>query len=300
MSAFAALVEAGLAEANADLAALTTYRFGGPARYVVTAESEHDLAGLAAALERQPMPVLVVGKGSNLVVSDRGFDGVAVRLGTGLAWVRIDSDGSVVSGGATPLPRLARESVSAGRGGLEFYVGIPGAVGGAVHMNAGGHGSDTAAVLVAARVFDLATGIATWEEASTLGLGYRRSRLRPDEVVVEAVFTTTPAEPAEGERLMRQITRWRREHQPGGTLNAGSVFKNPPGDSAGRLIDAAGLKGLRVGGAEVSRKHANFFEAQPDATAQDVYDLVQEVRRRVAADTGIWLQTEVRFAGPFR
>ena len=192
---------------------------------------------------------------------------------------------------------LARRAAAAGVGGLEFFVGIPGSVGGAVRMNAGGHGRETADVLVRARVVDLAGGA---DEESrgrpALALGYRCSALGATEVVTGAELRVEPTPPAESEAMLDEIVRWRREHQPGGA-NAGSVFANPPGDSAGRLIDAAGLKGLRVGGAVVSPKHANFFQAEPGATADDVFRLVTEVRRRVHDASGVLLEPELRMVG---
>jgi UDP-N-acetylmuramate dehydrogenase len=203
----------------------------------------------------------------------------------------------VAAGAAIPLPVLARRSAAAGRTGLEFYVGIPGSVGGAVRMNAGGHGRETADVLVSAEVADLAgSGVTAERHLGALGFGYRHSALGPTEIVTGATFRVSAGEVATAEAEVAGIVRWRREHQPGGS-NAGSVFANPPGDSAGRIIDSLGLKGLRVGGAVVSPKHANFFQAEPGATADDVRLLVLEVRRRVLAETGVALTPELRMVG---
>ena len=196
-------------------------------------------------------------------------------------------------------PQLARAAADAGRCGLEFLAGIPGTVGGGVTMNAGGHGSEIADRLVTAAVVDRRTGTTVERTPGDLDLSYRHSNLRPDEIVVAARFSTDACDRGDADGRIREITRWRKEHQPGGTFNAGSVFKNPPGDAAGRLIDEAGLKGLRVGGVAVSAMHANFFTADQDATAQDVWDLIREVRRRVGEQTGIWLTPEIRTAGPF-
>jgi UDP-N-acetylmuramate dehydrogenase len=284
---------------HAPLAGMTTYRFGGPARYLVDAETEEDVAAAGRLAAEEHLPVLALGRGSNLVIADRGFPGVVIRPGSGLARLAVDDDGVVTAGGGHPLPLLARETVRRGRGGLEFYTGIPGSVGGAVRMNAGCHGSDTAEWLIDARVVDLRSGNASRRDPATLDLSYRHSNLTDGEFVVEARFRTVASDRVTGEERIREITRWRREHQPGGTLNAGSVFKNPPGDSAGRIIDAAGLKGTRIGGAEVSARHANFFVAHPGATARDVRDLVEEIRRRVRESTGIDLVPEIRFAGDF-
>ncbi len=292
----------GAVERDAPLAALTTYHLGGPVAVLVRAGSLHALETVAQVVREHAPPLLLVGRGSNLLVADRGFDGLAVVLVGTFEHVDLDAGpGTVRAGGAVPLPVLARRTAAAGRGGLEFFVGIPGSVGGAVRMNAGGHGRETADVLGCARVVDLAgTGDGAGREiirsAPELGLGYRRSVLGPAEIVTGADFHVTAALPETCERIIAEIVRWRREHQPGGA-NAGSVFRNPPGDSAGRIIDDAGLKGLRVGGAMVSPKHANFFQAGPGATADDVYRLVSEVRRRVLESTGVMLETELRLVG---
>lgn len=298
MTARERLVAAGRLRRDVPLAGLTTYRFGGPARYLVEAQSEEDLADAASVAGEEGLAVFVLGRGSNVVVADRGFDGMVIRL-TGLTTRSIDDSGVVTAGAAVPLPTLARETARAGRGGLEFFVGIPGSVGGAVRGNAGCHGTDTAAWLITARVVSLRAGTVTEASAADLGLSYRHSYLGDDDVVVSARFRTEPVDPVVAARKIREITRWRKETQPGGTLNAGSVFKNPPGDAAGRLIDAAGLKGFRVGGAEVSTRHANFFVAEEGATAADVYALVAAVKARVLHAFGIELEPELRFIGVF-
>lgn len=197
------------------------------------------------------------------------------------------------------MPSIARSCGRAGRAGLEFLVGIPGSIGGGVKMNAGCHGSEVKDRLVSARVLELRSGAVSVRTPDTLDFAYRHSNLTGDEVVTAARFRVEKEPPAQIEARMREIVRWRREHQPGGSLNAGSVFRNPPGDSAGRLIDSLGLKGVRIGGASVSTKHANFFVADAGATAQDVYDLVGAIRSKVQAETGIRLDTEIQFAGPF-
>ena len=299
MSRFDDLVTEGRAFRDVHLGSLTTYKLGGPARVYVELQAESDLEDLARALHEEPQPVLVVGRGSNLVISDRGWPGLAIRFGFEFTAIGIDADYLVTAGAATTLPRLARETVNRGRGGLEFYVGIPGSVGGAIRTNAGGHGSETADWIDSVRVFDLETAEFGVRGVEELDFSYRSSSIRPTDLVVSATYRTEPVDVAVGQERLREITRWRRTHQPGGTLNAGSVFRNPEGDSAGRLIDELGLKGFRIGGASVSMKHANFFEAEDHATAQDVYDLVVEIRRRVQADTGIELIPEVQFAGPF-
>jgi UDP-N-acetylmuramate dehydrogenase len=294
------LEEAGRARGGADLAGLTTYKMGGPARWLVEPADEEGLLAAGSRAAQEDMQVLALGKGSNLVISDRGYDGMVVRLGTEFAWVEAAGSGEVSAGGGATLPIVARTAGRAGWGGLEFFVGVPGSVGGAVRMNAGCHGKETVDVLLSARVVDLASATASDRAAQSLGLAYRHSDLGPAEIVTAARFAVSATAPETSEAEMRAITRWRKENQPGGALNAGSVFRNPPGDAAGRLIDRLGLKGFRVGGASVSEKHANFFVAEKDASAQDVYDLVWAVRRMVGERVGIWLEPEIRFAGSFR
>lgn len=287
----------GAVERDVSLAGLTTYRLGGPVAWLVRVATPDQLEQVALVVRERRPSVLVVGRGSNLLVSDRGFAGVAVALTADFEHVE-PTPGSreVVAGGAVALPVLARRAAAAGLTGLEFYVGIPGSVGGAVRMNAGGHGRETAEVLVRASVVDLGTGRSRSLDADALAFGYRSSALGRLDVVTGAAFAVAPGDPAACEVAVAEIVTWRREHQPGGA-NAGSVFANPPGDSAGRIIDALGLKGLRVGGAEVSPKHANFFQAGPGATADDVHRLVQEVRRRVLDATGIDLVPELQMVG---
>ena len=298
MKTLADLVAAGEILSMVPLAALTTYKVGGPARFFLEAESEAQLVAAARSLGDEPL--LVLGRGSNLIVSDDGFPGLVVHLGPGFNTTEFSELGTVTSGAATPMPALARACAHAGRGGLEFLIGIPGSVGGGVRMNAGCHGSETKDWLASVRVIDMRSGEATDRKPVDLDMDYRHTNLLADEVVTSAVYTTEAREPVEIEEVMRAVIRWRRDHQPGGTFNAGSIFKNPPGDSAGRIIDSLGLKGVGVGGAHVSDKHANFFIAEEGVKAQDVYDLVWAIRHRVGTALDIWLQPEVRFAGPFR
>jgi UDP-N-acetylmuramate dehydrogenase len=291
---------------GALFAELSTYRIGGPVAVLVRVRSADALAEVAAVTRRHQPRLLVIGRGSNLLMSDAGFSGLVVVLEGDFETIDLpDRDGereglAAHAGGAVPLPVLARRTASAGLTGLEFFVGIPGSVGGAVRMNAGGHGRETVEVLRRAWVMDLlGAGVPVGPDergAGDLELGYRRSNLRPSDVVCAAEFTVTADDATACEARVADIVRWRREHQPGGQ-NAGSVFRNPPGDSAGRLIEAAGLKGLRVGGAVVSEKHANFFQAEPGATARDVRDLVAEVRRRVADASGVELVPELHIVG---
>jgi UDP-N-acetylmuramate dehydrogenase len=289
---------AGRVERNAASAPLTTYRCGGPLAALVRVDREPDLQEVAAVLAAHAeVPVLVIGRGSNLLIADSGFAGVAIVCGGDLEHIEIDRARSrVEAGGAAALPVLARQAAKAGVAGLEFYVGIPGSVGGALRMNAGGHGAETRDVLVSARVLDLRDGHTREVGVDELGLGYRHSALGPRDLVLAAEFAGHDDDPAACDRRIDEIVRWRREHQPGGQ-NAGSVFTNPPGDAAGRLIEACGLKGTRVGGVVVSEKHANFFAASPGASADDVLALVRLVRARVEAATGVRLEPELQLVG---
>jgi UDP-N-acetylmuramate dehydrogenase len=286
-------------ERDVSVADLTTYHVGGPVAVLARAGSPAELEVLADvfAAEGSP-PLLVVGRGSNLLVADAGFAGLGLVLDREFDGLDLRADATTVhAGAAVALPVLARRAAAAGRTGLEFYVGIPGSVGGAVRMNAGGHGRETADVLLEAEVADLAAGgMPVVRTRSALAFGYRRSAITPTEVVVGARFRVTDGDVGAAEDEVAGIVRWRREHQPGGA-NAGSVFANPPGDSAGRLIDSLDLKGFRVGGAVVSPKHANFFQAEAGATADDVRRLVVEVRRRVLDATGVALVPELRMIG---
>jgi UDP-N-acetylmuramate dehydrogenase len=248
--------------------------------------------------------VLVVGRGSNLLVSDAGFRGLAITLGASFADIHPGA-GGVAAGAAVSLPVLARRTAALGLRGLEWAVGVPGSVGGAVRMNAGGHGSDIRARLVRAWLFDLGAevGDAATEggggyevAAAGLDLGYRRSGLGPLQVVVAAEFALLPGDRVEAEAEVAAVVRWRREHQPGGS-NAGSVFANPVGDSAGRLIDAAGLRGHRRGSAFVSPKHANFVQVDSGGSADDVRALIEEVRAMVHQRSGVVLELENRLVG---
>ncbi len=287
---------AGLVRADVAIGPLTTYKLGGPTSFYAEVSSRDELEVVLAAWRPTGLRLLVLGRGSNLVIHEDGIDALVVRL-TGEFGGVIMEEETILAGAAVRLPQLARAAVAGGRLGLEFFVGIPGSVGGAVRQNAGGHGRETSEVLVDVGMLDASTGEIGRRLASELDLGYRHSSVQSHEVVLEARFSFEQGERATGEALMREITRWRKEYQPGGTLNAGSVFKNPPGDSAGRIIDELGLKGTRVGGVSVSHKHANFFVADSDATGSDLFRLVEVVRNEVLARTGIELEREIQFEG---
>ena len=301
MTTWETLRAGGHIATGVEMGALTTYKLGGRARWYCEPGSLESARDLVTAASERGVDVLVLGRGSNLVVSDCGYEGLVLRLTGEFRDVRIDRDAaSVTAGAAAALPVLARRVARDGLGSLEFYVGIPGSVGGAVVMNAGFYGTETSDVLVSATVLDKRTGTVSEPGAAELGFAYRTSNVTDDHLVLGAAFKVRRRSSADVSALMREAIRWRRDNQPGGTLNAGSIFRNPPGDAAGRIIDSLGLKGMRRGGAHVSHRHANFFVADHGTRSQDVYDLVGAVRRMVHDRTGILLEPEVRFVGRFR
>ncbi|CAN5615533.1 UDP-N-acetylmuramate dehydrogenase [soil metagenome] len=293
----------GPVELDRSLARLTTYRLGGPARVYVEPAHDRDVEALGRALRAAPsIEVLTLGRGSNLVVSDDGWPGIVVRLGASFSWISPAGENGapgLIAGAATPLPTLANWGARRGLEGLEFLVAIPGSVGGAVRMNAGAHGGAVADRLRSVRVVDLDEPELAELRVDELDLDYRRSNLTARQVVLDARFALVQADEDDIKRRLESHRRHRARTQPGAAQNAGSVFKNPPGDSAGRLVEAAGLKGLTVGGASVAELHANFFLASSTATAQDVYDLVREVRDKVLDAFGVELEPEISFVGSF-
>jgi UDP-N-acetylmuramate dehydrogenase len=285
-----------LARRDVPLGPLTTYRVGGPAALFVELGDAVAVAAVKEAVAATGIAVLAVGKGSNLLVADRGFDGLAVILGEAYATVDVLDGERVRAGGAVSLPVLARRTAAASLTGFEWAVGVPGSVGGAVRMNAGGHGSDMAAVVRRYAFADLRGGTDGEADVAALRYSYRHSSIEPHHVVLFAELQLAPGDRAASEAAISEIVRWRREHQPGGQ-NAGSIFTNPDGDSAGRLIEAAGLKGHRRGSAYVSPKHANFFQADEGGSADDVRRLIEEVQQRVEEETDIRLVPELRMIG---
>jgi UDP-N-acetylmuramate dehydrogenase len=294
------------------LGPLTTYGVGGPAALFVEIEGPDDLEEVRRTWRQHapefgtPPAVFVLGRGSNLLVADEGFEGIVVHLGAGFATVDlpptggashgVDGPAVVRAGAAVALPVLARRVADAGWSGLSWAVGVPGSVGGAVRMNAGGHGSDMASCLVRYSWVDLFGDAGGTDVVSHLSYGYRSSSVTESQVVVGAELAVTPGSAEQEQEAVIAIVRWRREHQPGGS-NAGSVFTNPEGDSAGRLIEAAGLKGFRMGTARVSEKHANFIQADKDGRADDVHALMAHVRDVVSQQSGVALRAEVRLLG---
>ena len=279
----------------------TTYRVGGAASLFMRAMSVEDLHAVSRALSKVSIPVLLLGRGSNMLVSDSGFRGLAIALGPfaeQISLPSVEQSPILVAGAMSSLPVLARQSVSAGLRGFEWAVGVPGSIGGAVRMNAGGHGSDMIASLLSVRLFHLEKGIEANVSAANLGLRFRGSDLTDEHVVISATLRLAWGDKSEGESRLAEIVKWRREHQPGGQ-NAGSVFVNPVSgaSSAGALIDELGLRDYRIGSAVVSAKHANFIQADEDGRADDVVELMTFVRQRVFEAHGIDLRSEIRLVG---
>ena len=294
------------AKRNVDLSQYTTYKVGGTAALHMTVTSIDDLYLVSAVLAEVELPILVIGRGSNLLVSDSGFQGLALTIGGLADYVDLpnreedpDVEPIALFGGSVALPVASRQSVARGLTGFEWGVGVPGSVGGAVRMNAGGHGSDMASSLTSVRMFHLRKGLEAHVNAVDLGLRFRGSALDDHHVVLSATVDLEWSKSQEAsEAELQEVVRWRRENQPGGQ-NAGSVFVNPePGKvSAGEIIDELGMRGLRVGSAQVSEKHANFIQADENGSAHDVVALMAEIRRRVRDERGYVLRSEIRLVG---
>ena len=300
-------------QTDVSLAQFTTYRVGGNAALHVHVESLDDLEAISAVLAQVDLPLLVIGRGSNMLIADTGFQGLAITFGSFLEYIDLpdrseDADGGLdvepiaLFGGSVLLPVAARQSAHRGLTGFEWGVGVPGTIGGAVRMNAGGHGSDMASSLVSARIFHLLRGVEAHVDAVDLGLRFRGSAIADHHVVLSATLNLGWATDMESaENKLSEIVKWRRENQPGGQ-NAGSVFVNPvPGEvSAGALIDQIGMRGFRIGTAHVSEKHANFIQSEEGGLASDVVQVMAEIRRRVKESTGYDLRSEIRLAGSSR
>ena len=285
------------------LARFTTMRVGGPADLFATVHNAHELRALVRFARTRALPHFVLGRGSDLVIADGGIRGLVIQVRA--EGSRTDGDRYTAEAGVQ-MARAATETQHAGLTGLEFGLAIPGTVGGAVWANAGAHDADMAGVLESARVLQ-ADGTELIVPAGELGLSYRDSRFKradhdavtdaPRDVVVDATFRLAAADPDAIKARLDDIRHWRQAHQPLGLPSAGSVFRNPPGDSAGRLIEAAGLKGLRIGGAVVSEKHANFIVNDQKGRAADVRRVAERVRAEVLARHGVDLAFEIEFVG---
>lgn len=286
-------------ERSFPLDRLTTVRTGGRGDFFARPSSESSLVELLAWAAREDLEVGIVGSGSNLLVSDEGFQGLVLKLDGELAAIERDGD-RVLCGGGARLPSAAAKTAGWGLAGLEFGINIPGTVGGAVRMNANAYGGELARTLEWVTV--CTAGGAERREPDELGFRYRGSDLEPDEVVASASFRLTPGDPAEVKATMSSMRERRHEAQPSGIKTFGSTFTNPSdpraeGRSAGQLLDAAGCAGMRVGGARLSTKHANFVENSGDATTQQILELMAAARKMVRDRFGVELEPEVQLLG---
>ncbi|MFZ0851189.1 MAG: UDP-N-acetylmuramate dehydrogenase [Hyphomicrobiaceae bacterium] len=276
---------------NVPLADITWFRVGGPAEVLFTPADEADLAYFLARLPAE-IATCVVGLGSNLLVRDGGVPGVVIRLGRGFADTRIEAEHRLRAGAAVPDVKLARAAADAAISGLAFYRGIPGSIGGALRMNAGAHGRETGEVLLEARAVDRQGNIHVLP-AADLKLSYRHCGVPDDWIFTAALYQGQPGAAAEILKQMAEVADYREANQPIKQRTGGSTFKNPPGASAWKLIDQAGCRGLRVGGAQVSQMHCNFLINDQAATAEDLERLGETVRAQVVAHCGVTLQWEI-------
>ncbi len=285
----------GRLTAKAPLAPLVWFKSGGAAEWLFEPKDADDLADFLAALDPS-VPVMALGLGSNLIVRDGGVSGVVVRLGKAFAKVeQIDETGLRCGGGASGI-LVSSTARDAGIGGLEFLRSIPGTVGGFVRMNGGAYGRETSDILVDCDVV-LRSGQLATLPVEALGYSYRHSELPEGAIVVSATFRGHPAELAAVQAEMDRIAESREASQPLRSKTGGSTFKNPPGHKAWQLVDAAGCRGLSVGGAQVSEKHTNFLINTGEAKSADIEALGEEVRRRVKAHSGVALEWEIKRVG---
>ena len=280
---------------NQSLAELTWFRVGGPAQVLFMPEDEGDLAYCLARLPSE-VPVTVVGLGSNLIVRDGGVAGVVIRLGRGFSDIKIEPEHRIRAGTAVPDVKVARAAQEASIAGLAFYRGIPGAIGGALRMNAGAYGGETKDVLIEARGVDRAGRVHVFSNAD-LHYTYRHCGAPDDVIFTQALFQGAPGDPADIAAAMDKITESRELTQPIKSRTGGSTFKNPSGAKAWQLIDAAGCRGFVVGDAQVSEMHCNFLINRGSATAADIETLGETVRARVKATSGVDLEWEIKRIG---
>jgi UDP-N-acetylmuramate dehydrogenase len=280
--------------ANQSLAELAWFRVGGPAQAFYMPEDENDLAYCLRNLPAE-IPVTVVGAGSNLIVRDGGVPGVVIRLGRGFNDVAVEGDNRIRAGAGTLDVMVAREAQKAGIAGLAFLSGIPGSIGGALRMNGGAYGGETKDVLIEARGVDRQGNMRTYSNAD-MGFSYRHCSVAEDVIFTQALFQGRAGEPAEIAAEMEEIKKKREASQPR-NRTGGSTFKNPPGQSAWKLVDEAGCRGLTVGGAQVSLLHSNFLINLGNATAADIETLGETVRERVKAHSGVALEWEIKRIG---
>ncbi len=276
---------------NALLADVTWFRVGGPAQVLFAPADEADLSYFLKNLP-DDVPINVIGLGSNLLVRDGGVPGVVIRLGRGFGEIKVEAGHTLRVGTAVPDVKVARAAAEAGITGLAFYRGIPGSIGGALRMNAGAHGRETKDCLVSARAVDLDGNVHVFSNAD-MGFTYRHCGVPDGWIFTEAAFAGEPGDPAEIIRQMEDVAEYREKNQPIKERTGGSTFKNPPGNSAWKLIDAAGCRGFRYGGAKVSEMHCNFLINDEKACGEDVETLGEIVRARVKANSGITLNWEI-------
>ncbi len=281
----------GRLAAGQVLADLMWFRAGGPAEVLFQPADTDDLAAVLAGLDGA-VPVTVIGLGSNLLVRDGGIRGVVIRLGRGFSETTVEPDCRLRTGTAVPDARLARIAADAGIDGLAFYRGIPGSIGGALRMNAGAHGGETREFLVEVEAVDRQGRKLTLSN-SDMGYSYRHSDVAPDLIFTEALYQGRPGDPAKILAAMDAVAEYRETHQPVKARTGGSTFKNPPGHSAWKLVDAAGCRGFRIGDAVVSEKHCNFLINENAAAAEDIERLGETVRARVLETTGVTLDWEI-------
>jgi UDP-N-acetylmuramate dehydrogenase len=294
-----AILRAGCGERvgrSVPMAPLTTFRLGGPAALFLEPQSISDLEVAAAAVGEAGVPFIVIGKGSNVLVADAGFPGLVLRLGRGFRWAARNGH-RLAAGGAMPLPALSGVALSHALAGLEFGAAIPASLGGAVKMNAGAHGRSIDQVVTRIQFFDIAASRLRGLTREESGFGYRRSGFPEEWVVIGATFDLVRGDHASIRARMEEAREWRRRTQPLAEPNCGSVFKNPAGDHAARLLEKAGAKGMFVGAASVSVKHATFIVAGPGALASDVLSLIRRLQDLVEMRSGVRLEPEVQFVG---
>jgi len=281
----------GRLSAGTVLADITWFRVGGPAEALFSPADEADLAYFMANVPAE-VPVFVMGLGSNLLVRDGGVRGVVIRLGRGFGHIAVGPAHTITCGTAVPDVKLARSAAAEGLSGLSFYRGIPGSIGGALRMNAGAHGSETKDVLVSARAVDR-TGTIHELTTADMGFAYRHCSVPRDWIFTQATFRGQPAARDDIVKDMEHVAEYREANQPIKERTGGSTFKNPEGNSAWKLVDAAGCRGLRVGGAMVSEKHCNFLINDREATAEDIERLGETVRFRVKRSSSVDLTWEI-------
>ncbi len=280
---------------NQILAPFTSFRVGGPARFFVEADNIYDLKAALKIAQQFNFPWFILGRGTNILVSDNGFDGLVLRLSSGFSRFIVEGE-RIVSGAAVPLPELVLGALTNSLEGLDFAVGIPGSVGGAVKMNAGAFGKEIGSLVNRVTVLDSSLELKNLYR-SELTFGYRSSSVKG--VILEAELMLKRGEEKKIKDQMEMNFRLRKKNQPQGCFSAGSIFKNPPGDKAFRLIESAGAKGLKVGGAMVSPQHANFIVNLGKASSADIYSLIKEVRERVWNKHNILLELEIELVGRF-